>query len=213
MGFKEEIVGVSQFCPLNLPRVASTKINWEELLNLKPTCVFMLSSQKTKKGLKVLEKLNIKYGIYSFNSLRSIPFCAQDMARILGKEETGKKNFHKFMQKLKNLPKMKNFKVTYVLWWKPLIISTNSSYLAETLSFMGFDFFPKNEKKDFIKTSYEELFILKPDFVFFSEEAGEIPEIIKDNFKLIPLPSNQVNRPNLTFFEYFYNFKDEKLFH
>lgn len=213
MGFKNEIVGVSHFCPLALPKVAGIKINWEEVLKLKPSTVFMLSSQKTRKGIETLEKLNIKYGIYSFESLKSIPFCAQDMAKILGKEKIGRQSFNSFMKGITNLPKLKKARVVYVLWWKPLIISTSSSFLAETFSFMGFETLPKDEKRDFLRKNFEDLFLIKPDFIFFSDDAGNPPKIISQNFKLIPLPSDKVNRPNLKFLEYFYNFKDEKIFH
>lgn len=212
MGFKDEIVGVSYFCPLNLPKVSSTKIYWEELLKLKPTAVFMLSSQKSKKGIETLKKLNIKYGIYSFESLKSIPFCALNMAKILNKEKTGKEYFNNFMKEIRALPKLKNARVVYLLWFNPLIISTGSSFIAETFKLMGFEIFPEAGKKDFIKGNLEELFLIKPDFIFYSQDAGKPPKIILENFKLIPLPSEIVNRPNLDFFKYFYNFKNEKIF-
>lgn len=212
MGFKEEIVGVSYFCPLNLPKVAGTKINWEEVLKLKPTAVFMLSSQKSKKGIETLEKLKINYGIYSFESLKNIPFCALHMSKILGKEKAGKEIFNNFMKEIRALPKFKSTKVVYILWFSPLIVSTSSSFIAETLNLMGFKTFPEVEKKDFVKASLEELFLINPDFIFYSEDAGKPPKIILENFRLIPLPSDTVNRPNLDFFKYFYNFKNEKIF-
>lgn len=211
MGFKEDIVGVSIFCPLELPKVADVKINWEKLLELKPNYVFMLSSQKTDKGIRILENLNIKYGIYSFNSLKSIPFCAMDMAEILGKKDLGKKYFNKFMVSINNLPKIKEKKAIYVLWWEPLIVSTSSSYICETMALMGFDIYPKDEKTDFKKYSLENLFNLNLDIIFYSEEAGGVPKIIKNNFKTYPLPSS-INRPNLSFLNFFYNFKNENIF-
>lgn len=212
MGFEKEIVGVSSFCPLNLPKVADVKINWEEVLKLKPSSVFMLSSQKSKKGIELLKKLNIKFGIYSFESLKDIPFCAQEIAKILGKKEIGKKHFNNFMLNLKNIPKFKNKRAIYVLWWKPLIVSTSSSYISETLNFMGFNMFPKNPKKGFEKYRIENLFEQNPDIIFISDDAGKTPEIIEENFKIYYLPSKLINRPNLTFLNYFFSFKNETIF-
>lgn len=212
MGFEKDIVGVSVFCPLNLPKVADVKINWEEVLKLKPSSVFMLSSQKSKKGIELLKKINIKFGTYSFENLKDIPFCAQEIAQILGKKEIGKKHFNNFMFYLKNIPKFENKKAIYVLWWKPLILSTNSNYISETLNFMGFDMLPKNSKKGFEKYRIENLFDLNPDIIFISDDAGRTPEIIKENFQIYYLPSKLVNRPNLTFLKYFFSFKNEAIF-
>jgi len=211
MDASDELVGVSFFCPLPLPKVADVKINWEKLLKQKPTVVFMLSSQKTENGIKILEKLKIKYGIYSFDSLRSIPFCVMDMAKIIGKGELGKKFFNDFMLSIKNLPKVKEKKAVYVLWWEPLIVSTSSSFICETMSLMGFDIYPKDENIDFKKYNLENLLKLKPDIIFYSEDAGPIPKVIKNNFQIYPLPSS-INRPNLSFIKYFYNFKNESIF-
>lgn len=212
MGFEKEIVGVSVFCSLNLPKIADVKINWEEVLRLKPSSVFMLSSQRSKKGIKILEKLNIKFGVYSFENLKDIPFCAQDIAKMLGKKEIGKKYFNNFMFNLKNIPKFKNKKAIYVLWWKPLIVSTSSSYISETLNFIGFNIFPKNSKRGFEKYRIENIFELNPDIIFISDDAGETPEIIKENFQIYYLPSKLINRPNLTFLKYFFIFKNETIF-
>ncbi len=211
LGYSNEIVGVSSFCPLNKPKVADKKINWEELLKLKPTYVFMLKSQATKKGLKILEKLKIKIGTYSFENLKSIPFSAMDMANLLGDKKRGREIFKKFMKDLKNLPKVKTKRVLYIIWQEPFIVSTNSSYIGETLQIMGFDVFPKN-KRDFIKVSLEEIFNLKPDIIFISDDMPKINNLILKNIKTFPLPSNIINRPTLIFFKPLYNLKNEIFF-
>lgn len=212
MGFQKEIVGVSYFCPLDLPKIADLKINLEEVLKLKPTAVFMLSSQAKEKDIKILKKLNIKYASYSFETLRNIPFCAQEMAKLLGKEETGKKHFKDFMSKIKNLPKLKKQNVIYVLWWDPLILSTSSSYISEVLNFMGFNVYPKNDNKDFERSNIESIFTIKPDLILISDDSGKIPEIIGKHFKTFLIHSEIVNRPDLNFINYFMNFKNENIF-
>lgn len=208
LGLKEEIVGVSFFCPLDLPKVSSIKINWEKALKLKPTIVFLLDSQVSSEEESFLKKINLEYEKFSFRKLKDIPFAALKISKKLKRIKEGRQAFFKFMKKVYNLPKFENKKIVYILWYDPLIVSSNSSYLGEILEMAGFDVYPKNEKYDFLKMDLEDFFSIKPDLIFANEEIkGYIGKILLKNFKISFLNSNLL-KPSLRLPEYL-NFRNE----
>ncbi len=172
---QDKLVGCTSYCKTNkednVTVVGSAvKVNIEKLYSLKPDIVITagLTSPET---LGMLDKLDIKYKV--FESPKDFEgICKQflEIAKLIGKEETGKKIIKQENARLqelkKRVPKMGKTKIFIELGAKPLFAVIPNTFMHDYINFIGGENIATDMSTGII--SRETVLLKNPDVIFIT---------------------------------------------
>lgn len=179
MGFGNEIVGVSDYCnypkAVNLlPKVGGLNLNLEKIVSLRPTIVLDLNSMH-KQYHSMFSKLGINYIDFKIKKLHDIPNIAIEMAKVLGKHESGKAFATNWKQNIKALPLLGNkykWKVYFEVWDIPMQAAGPTSFIGDIISMAGGENII-NSNSEFPTVNSEQILKANPDIIFISYPAND----------------------------------------
>jgi len=199
LGAGGQLVGVGDFCPEPLPKVAGVRMRWEEMLRLRPTRLLLMDSQTEDSGLTLCRALHLPVLILSFRSLSDIPANTRSIANFLDLRLTGEAVASAFERRLGALPRVTPARVLYVLWWNPLRAAGRGSFIGEGLARLGLR--TPVEGDGFPQISIEQVAAWEPDILLYPDDAGPPPKIFiaMGRWRLFSVPGDLWNRPSLAF--------------
>jgi len=179
-------VGSIPVCYKDLPEVgATTGINIEKVVALKPDCVLAVAGQHDKY-IKLLESNNIPVLMLRIKSFEDVKAKLYLMSQIAGTETVGNKVIAKLDTEVKDivgrLPKEKQTVVILHATAKNVTVELDNSIAGGVAKILGFENIATNGAKklsgDKMPYSLEELVNRNPSVIFLTS-MGDGPDIEK----------------------------------
>lgn len=175
LGVGEQVIGVTKFCihpkeaMQNASIIGGTKsIHYERIARLNPDLIIGNKEENTQE---IIETLGATYNLWCTDIL-DLPtaFVAiQDMAWLVGKEESGDVLLQKIKAEQDSLPKLAPQKVAYLIWNEPIMAAASGTFIGAMLVEAGFENVLGYADR-YPEISMELLKELKPDYLFLSSE-------------------------------------------
>lgn len=183
LGLEERVVGITKFCIhpeswfRSKARIGGTKtVNIEKVAALQPDLIIANKEENTKEDIERLRNiapvwtsdiLNLED---SLEMIRRVGILTQTVTKAAEIVANISRDFHP-----ENLQLIKAQRVSYFIWYNPLMAAGSHTFLHDILSRIGFENVFSSIPR-YPETQWQELQRLAPDYVLLSSEPFPFKE-------------------------------------
>ena len=183
LGLEKRIVGITKFCVhpkescSQKKKIGGTKkLHLDWIKNLQPDLIIANKEENTKDDIEALAK---KYPVWCSNILNLED--AYEMMRKIGEITDTEEKANEIVQDIQNkfdqLSRLPPKKVTYLIWYKPMMAAGKKTFIDELLTKCGFVNAVEETRYPILKNIDTDLVLLSSEP--FPFQTKHIPEIKK----------------------------------
>ena len=184
IGFKDEIIAVSNFCNYpsevteKLPKIGDQNLNVEKILSLKPT-ILVDTNGIHKRYEGIFQKLKLNYFNIDIKSQENIPTAALALAEKLGNKEKANKfinNWNQELAKIKVINNQKTPKIYMEIWDNPIQAVGCENNIDSIIQVAGGKNV-LNKQKDYPVVNSEMILLLNPDIILLAYPEADTKKV------------------------------------
>jgi len=199
LNINKEIVGRTRFCihpkdkvdqALNIGGTKDIKLN--RIHRLNPDLVIAEKEENTKE---IVEQLEQYYPVYVFEvqSIADALRMINDLGNIIHRQKEAHQLRHRINELFKELPKIQQKRVAYVIWKRPFMVVGKQTYINSLLNEMGFinpfttfdSRYPEVTIEDLKRAQLDYIFLATEPYPFRDEDISSMKEMLPNVKPLI----------------------------
>lgn len=182
LDLEQEVVGITKFCihpkewHQTKTRIGGTKnINLKKIEALHPTLIIANKEENVKEQIESLQQ-NYHVLLTDVNTLEEAYNMITEVGKLTNRIEKCTELVNLIQHQFKKLTNnIKAYTVAYCIWYQPIMVAANNTFINNILLQAGFKNVFSNQER-YPTTSFEAISALKPDAVFLSSEPYPFKE-------------------------------------
>ncbi|GIM48111.1 iron ABC transporter [Collibacillus ludicampi] len=189
LDLEEQIVGKTRYCihpedkVKQVTNVGGTKKIQEDLIRtLNPDLIIAEKEENTKEMVESLSR-DFPVFVADVENYAGALRLIRDLGFLTNREEKARHYVEEIEEQFKNMPKVRDCKVAYLIWKKPFMVAGNHTYIHSILETCGFTNVFRDYEGRYPSVTEDDLKQAAPDFLFLPSEPFPFTDSHKDELQ------------------------------
>jgi ABC-type Fe3+-hydroxamate transport system substrate-binding protein len=189
LGLGERIIAVTRFCKYpkkeieKTDKIGGTKdFDLQKIRSLKPDLIIAVKEENDKNRVLEIAKEFPLY-VFDITNISTALEAILKIGEITETEKQAKELHQKIKIEIQSFSFIKEKKVCYLIWEKPMMTIGNKTFISEMLHLAGYKNSFSDKKENYFSVTVEDIKTEKPELIFLSSEPFPFKEKHKKQFQ------------------------------